>query len=284
MEFLRIVKLQENMYEGRDLWSPFPGYSVFGGQLAALSLLSAHETADTNTKPLSISILFISRCMQDKPCSFLVKNLRDGRTMQMRQVECYQGTTLVSSMHTTFSRPDENAHDYSPKPYEFYADEFMPFGDYIYEALCVDGATETETTLKYQILYQNLQMMLNALELEVGKKNGNMRQLRIKLKEQVSECKYKAAAIALVSDLLLVESALITANITLFSSELSLLTSVDHSVHFIDLDKPLNSVLYYIVECIAVKDSKATCEGKLVHEDGSLICTTRQQGIFRIRK
>jgi acyl-CoA thioesterase II len=284
MEFLKIVRLQENMYEGRDLWAPFPGYSVFGGQIAALSLLSAHETVDSDTKPLSITILFVNRCLQDKSCAFAVKRLRDGKTIQMRQVDCYQGTTLVSTMYASFSRPDENAHDYRPKPYEFYADEFTSFSEYIYKALSVDGGSETETTLKYQILYQNLQMMLDALELDVGKEKGNMRQLRIRLKREVTECKYKAGITTLISDLLLVESALITANITLFSSELSLLTSVDHSINFIDLDKPFSPVLYYVVECIAVKDSKATCEGKLVHEDGSLICTTRQQGIFRIRR
>ncbi|KAM0672746.1 DNA repair protein rad14 [Ordospora colligata] len=201
----------------------------------------------------------------------------------MRQVDCYQNDTLVSSMHASFSRPDDNAHDYEDTPYKLYEDTFVPFAEYISNALNNTSESEASIKMKFQVLYDNMQMLLNVIDVELGKETGDMRQIRITIKSKQDSIVAKAALVTLVSDLLLVETALIACNLTIFSKEISLLTSMNHVVHFIDLERDLGECVYYIVKCKGIKNSKAICEGQLLHEDGSLICLTSQQGIFRVK-
>lgn len=284
MEFVRISKQDDMVFEGSNLWSPFPGYPAFGGQIAAQSLVSALSTVAGDAVPIALSILFVSRCLPSLATRYVVRSLRSGNVLDMRSVECYQGDTLVSTMHASFSRPDCNIHDYESEKYELYEDEFIPFTEYISRALNENGGNPAEIKVKYQVLYENMLMMLNVIDVEVGKANGDMRQIRIRVKERPTDTTGMASLVTLISDLLLVETALITSNLTLFSEDLSLLTSVDHVIHFVDLEKDVKDFVYYVVKCKGIRNSKAICEGQLIHEDGTLICLTRQQGVFRVKR
>lgn len=283
MEFIKISRLDDLIFEGTDLWSPVPKYPAFGGQIAAQSLVSASLTVAADAVPNTLSILFVNHCRSSQNAKYMVKTLRNGNILDMRQVDCYQDDTLVSTMYASFSKPDGNVHDYESEPYQLYEDEFIPFTDYTSQALGDSGASQADIRLKYQVLYENMLMMLNILDVEVGKENGDMRQIRVKIKEKPEDIIGKAALITLVSDLLLVETALITSNLTLFSEDLSLLTSVDHTIHFVNLEKEIEDWIYYIVKCKGIRNSKAVCEGQLIHSDGTLICLTRQQGVFRVK-
>lgn len=284
MEFFRIANLGNGVFEGANLWSPFPGYPAFGGQLAAQSLASAFSTVGENSIPVTMSILFINRCKSNQKVKYAVKNLKDGSIVDMRQADCYQNDVLVSSAHISFSRPDNNAHDYESKTYKIYDDTFIPFSEYISRSMATSSVPQAEVSAKFQILYDNMLMMLNVLDVDVGVENKDMRQIRIKIKEKQESIKGKASLLTLISDILLVETALMTSNLTLFSSDLSLLTSLNHVVNFVNLEKDISDgYLYYIVKCKGIRNSKAICEGQLIHEDGSLICLTGQQGVFRVK-
>ncbi|KAH9411331.1 thioesterase-like [Ordospora pajunii] len=283
MEFVKISKENDETFKGTDLWSPIPGYPTFGGQIAAQSLISAFYTVEEDTIPINLSILFINKCKSDQDTRYQVKRLRDGGILEMRQVDCYQNDILVSSMHASFSRPEDNAHDYEDTPYRLYEDTFVPFAEYISNALNNTSESEANIRMKFQVLHENMRMLLNVIDVELGKETGDMRQIRIRIKNKQSTVAVKAALVTLVSDLLLVETALIACNLTMFSKEISLLTSMNHVIHFIDLERDLGECVYYIVKCKGIKNSKAICEGQLLHEDGSLICLTSQQGIFRVK-
>jgi acyl-CoA thioesterase len=47
---------------------------------------------------------------------------------------------------------------------------------------------------------------------------------------------------------------------------------------------PKSKIIYYIVKCDNVVESKAMIEGKLVDEDGEVLCTTSQQALIRIKE
>lgn len=284
MDFFKISLLSGTTFEGTDLWSPFPGYPAFGGQIAAQALLAAFLTVPEISVPNTLSVMFVSRCNSKRNVRYVVKKLRDGSIVDMRQVECYQDDALVSIMHASFSKPECNIHDYEGGSHKLYEDEFIQLTDYISKALNDGGKDQAEIRLKYQVLYENMLIILKVLDVEVGKENGDTRQIRIRIKEKPSDIRATASLITLVSDLLLVETALMTSNLTLFSDDLSLLTSVDHTIHFFNLEKEIEEYVYYIVRCVGIRNSKAICEGRLIHEDGTLICLTRQQGIFRVKE
>ncbi|ADM11605.1 acylcoenzyme A thioesterase II [Encephalitozoon intestinalis ATCC 50506] len=284
MEFLKIARLDSWTFEGSNLWSPLPGYPAFGGQLAAQSLASAFSTVSSDSVPVTMNILFINRCKSDKKVRYSVKNLRNGSIMDMRQVDCYQDDVLISSSHISFSRPDNNSHDYESPPYTAYDDEFIPFSEYISRSLANTSTNQAEIAVKFQVLYENMLMLFKVLDVDVGKENKDMRQIRIRIKEKPESMVEKASLITLITDILLMETALITSNLSLFSKDLSLLTSLNHVVNFVNLEKNIDDCyLYYIVKCKGIRNSKAICEGQLIHQDGTLICLTGQQGVFRVK-
>ncbi|KMV66209.1 Acyl-CoA thioesterase domain-containing protein [Encephalitozoon cuniculi EcunIII-L] len=284
MEFIQMVRLDSGVFEGSNLWSPLPGYPAFGGQIAAQSLASAFSTVGEDSVPNTMSILFINKCKSDQKVKYTVKNLKNGSIVDMRQVDCYQNNVLVSSAHISFSKPDNNAHDYEGTPYRIYDDTFVPFAEYISKSLTNSSAGQAEVNAKFQVLYDNMLMMFNVLDVDVGTENKDMRQIRIKIKQRQEEVIGVASLITLISDILLVETALMASNLTLFSKDLSLLTSLNHVIHFVNLEKSINDgYIYYIVKCKGIRNSKAICEGQLIHEDGTLICLTGQQGVFRVK-
>ncbi|AFM98373.1 Acyl-CoA thioesterase domain-containing protein [Encephalitozoon hellem] len=284
MDFFRIVGLGNGIFEGANLWSPFPGYPAFGGQLAAQSLASAFSTVEESSIPVTMSILFTNRCKSDQKVRYNVRNLKDGSIVDMRQVDCYQNDVLISSAHISFSRPDNNTHDYEGTPYEIYDDTFIPFSEYISKSMAASSESQAEVSAKFQILYDNMSMMLNVLDVDVGIGNKDMRQVRIRIKEKQEGIIQKASLLTLISDMFLVETALMASNLTLFSKDLSLLTSLNHVVNFVNLEKDIcDGYLYYVVKCKGIRNSKAICEGQLIHEDGTLICLTGQQGVFRVK-
>lgn len=285
MDFVRISRLQGDSFEGTNLWSPLPGYPAFGGQIAAQSLASAFETVAADSVPTTMSILFVNRCKPAQPVRYDVRRLRDGGIVDMRQVECYQDNALVSTTHIGFSRPDNNSHDYEAEPYKLYDDVFVPFVEHISKSLgcSSDKGGQDEAEAKFRVLYENMAMMLNVLDVDVGMERGDMRQIRIRIRERPQGIAAKGVLVALISDILLVETALMASSLTLFSSELSLLTSLSHMIHFVNLDREIDGYIYYVVRCKEIRNYKAICEGHLVHADGALICVTGQQGVFRVK-
>ena len=167
-EFTKISRHDNNTFEGTSLWSPLPGYPAFGGQIAAQALVAASLTVANNAIPNTLTILFVTHCKSNQNTKYIVRKLRDGSILDMRQVECYQGDNLV--MCATFSEPDCNIYYYESETYKLYEDGFIPFIDYISRALS-DGV-EDQADIKYQVLYENMSMMLNVLDVEVGKKMG----------------------------------------------------------------------------------------------------------------
>lgn len=79
-----------------------PGGRVFGGQVLAQSLLAAARTVADDRLPHSVHGYFLRPGAVDKPITFAVERLRDGRSFTARRTHAVQDGAPILSMITSF--------------------------------------------------------------------------------------------------------------------------------------------------------------------------------------
>ncbi|EQB62233.1 acyl- thioesterase ii [Vairimorpha apis BRL 01] len=135
-----------------------------------------------------------------------------------------------------------------------------------------------------EFIKENLGVLNNSFYIEVGEFRDNTRQIKITFLNDLKDNNQFSMFVTLLSDLLVVESALLSLNLKLFSKELHKISSIDHNLYFVSCELPKDKTIYYILECSSVKESKANIMGKICTSDGKLICTTSQQALVRLKK
>ncbi|KAF9764918.1 Acyl-CoA thioesterase 2 [Nosema granulosis] len=293
MDFLKIQQTSKNTFDSENLWCPFPGYAAFGGQLAAHSLSAGLKTIPEEHLPNLVHTLFLNPGDPNKKIVYSVESLKDGKHLSMREIRGKQDDTLVCVTTMSASAKDSNTRDFSYIKEEIVEDEYISLHQYVVRSLEAlrkksteaKSAKEVEYLVKqYDLLMENLGVLNSTFSVEIGSMIKNRRQIKIStLKENVSQKDF-SLYMTLASDLLLVESALLSLNLNIFSHELYKACSIDHNLHFIKNEVPEDRTVYYIVRCDNVVESKAVIEGKIVNSKGEILALTSQQALIRIRK
>ena len=94
----------------RDLYlgDPGPGEGrLFGGMVAAQSVVAAYRTVDEGRPLHSLHAYFLRPGRHDVPLRFVVVRLRDGRTFTTRNVVAHQGGEAIFNLSASFAIPEE---------------------------------------------------------------------------------------------------------------------------------------------------------------------------------
>jgi acyl-CoA thioesterase-2 len=89
-----------------------PRQRVFGGQVLAQALIAAIRTVDADRDVHSMHGYFLRPGDADKPITFGVQRLRDGRSFSARRVHAYQEGVPILSMIASFQIPDDDGVDH----------------------------------------------------------------------------------------------------------------------------------------------------------------------------
>ncbi len=115
----------------RDLFLGDPGRGegrLFGGMVAAQSVIAAIMTVDNAKKPVdadedspssllhSIHAYFLRPGRYDLPIRYVVDRIRDGRTFTTRRVVAHQNGEAIFNMAASFARPEEGMSHQRPMP------------------------------------------------------------------------------------------------------------------------------------------------------------------------
>ncbi|MEM7412621.1 MAG: acyl-CoA thioesterase domain-containing protein [Myxococcota bacterium] len=105
----------------RDLYlgDPGPGEGrLFGGMVAAQSVIAAYRTLDGTERPLhSLHAYFLRPGRHDLPLRFVVDRIRDGRSFTTRNVVAHQGGEAIFNLAASFARPEPGiSHQDAPPP------------------------------------------------------------------------------------------------------------------------------------------------------------------------
>jgi acyl-CoA thioesterase-2 len=95
---------------------PQPRERVFGGQVLAQSLIAGMRTVDADRFVHSMHGYFLRPGDANKPITFGVQRLRDGRSFSARRVHAYQDGLPILSMIASFQDLDEGLDHESQMP------------------------------------------------------------------------------------------------------------------------------------------------------------------------
>ncbi|WUR05036.1 acyl-coA thioesterase II [Vairimorpha necatrix] len=276
MDFLNIRETKENIYEGTKFWSPYPGYPIFGGQLAAQSLCACLHTVHEDSFPNIVHSLFVNPGDPSLPVEYTVECLKDGKTIQMRNVVGRQNNIIIIQTLICCTLPDKNIKKLN-KIFFLRDTSYISINDYIIKNL------KNSENPQYDLLVENLGILNKSFDIQIGDFIDNKRQICIEIKKKEILKHEFYLFMTLVSDLLLVESALLSLNMNIFSKELYKISSVDHNLYFVGSEIPKRGKIFYILECTNIKESKAIITGKMCTEEGIMICETTQQALIRFK-
>ena len=93
-----------------------PHHRVFGGQVLAQSLIASIRTVAPDRFVHSMHGYFLRPGDANKPITFGVQRLRDGRSFSARRVHAYQEGTPILSMIASFQGEDEGIEHQSTMP------------------------------------------------------------------------------------------------------------------------------------------------------------------------
>lgn len=103
----------------RDLFlgDPGPGEGrLFGGMVAAQSVIAAGRTVDTERHLHSLHAYFLRPGRHDVPLRFVVDRIRDGRSFTTRRVVAHQAGEAIFNLSASFARPEEGISHQQPMP------------------------------------------------------------------------------------------------------------------------------------------------------------------------
>ncbi len=104
LERLDLEALDADLFLG----DPGPGTgTLFGGMVAAQSVMAAARTVDAKRRLHSLHGYFLRPGRHDVPIRFVVDRIRDGRSFTTRRVKAHQAGEAIFNMSASFTRPED---------------------------------------------------------------------------------------------------------------------------------------------------------------------------------
>jgi acyl-CoA thioesterase len=232
-------------------WGP----RMFGGLVAAQSLAAACRTVRPEHRPQSLHAYFILAGDPTQPLELDVERTRDGRSFTTRRVVASQAGAAIFEMSASFHRGEEGAARSAPMPAVVGPDEVDPFL----------GSTERPSVGHFEMRPLSESPLPFAL------------------------LPYWVRTIDPVPDDVALSSCMFT-----YLSDMGILaearppdgepigsaTSLDHAIWFHRPYRPHEWHLYS-ADVRSNHGGRGLAVGSLHHEDGALIATVVQEGLFR---
>jgi acyl-CoA thioesterase II len=115
ISLLTLERVDRDLFRGRNA-NFGPRRTLYGGQVAAQSLIAAAATVDESRLPHSLHGYFLRAGRSDLPVVFEVDRDRDGRSFSARHVVALQDGEVIFSMLTSFqSEGDGGLFDEAPR-------------------------------------------------------------------------------------------------------------------------------------------------------------------------
>ena len=102
-----------------DLFLGNPGRGegrLFGGMVAAQSVMAAGRTVDPERSLHSLHAYFLRPGRHDVPIRFVVDRIRDGRSFTTRRVKAHQAGEAIFNLSASFVVPEEGISHQDPMP------------------------------------------------------------------------------------------------------------------------------------------------------------------------
>lgn len=260
--------------QSQDLGTP----AVFGGQVLGQALMAACGTVPEDRPAHSLHAYFLVPG-RHAPIDYAVDRLRDGGSFSARRVLASQAEGTIFALTASFQRPETGPDRHDPMP-SVPGPEGLP-DEIEWRRSVVDRLPERwrEKALRPNgIEYRPVQPfdLLDAPPREA--RAAIWLRATGPLPERPA---LHQALLAYASDHGLLLTATLPHGLRLLRGDVQL-ASIDHAMWF---HRPfrMDEWLLYVTDSTTAQGSRALCRGAIYRRDGTLVASTMQEGLMRVR-
>jgi acyl-CoA thioesterase-2 len=241
---------------------------MFGGQLAAQSLIAATRTVRPELRVHSLHVYFMRGGAVPGQAEFQVEAVRDGGSFSTREVRVRQDGKELARVMLSFHAPEPSGHYQLGMPVE------------------AGRPTDWPPAAGLVDLFEARGIESRDLPLATPEEDGTYRATRrswFRYAGELPEVRgIDEAVIAFISDIgAHFSSRLPLLGATLRAESRNILSvSIDHAVWF-HQNAPADEWLYYELQALTHQNSRATTRGRFFTESGALVASVVQEVLIR---
>ena len=278
LALLDLEPIEHNLYRGlnRDIGSG----RVYGGQVLAQALVAAGRTVEEGRVAHSLHGYFILPGDVEAPIVYFVERLRDGRSFATRRVTAIQHGKAIFEMVASFQVEEEGIDHQAEMPRvagpEGLEDELSmvrAVADRIPEPL--RGVYTQDRPIEFR--------PVDPVDFFRPEKTAPVRHMWLRAAGPMPDGLLQhQAVLAYASDYGLLGTALRPHGLTFQMPKLQA-ASLDHALWF---HRPfrVDDWLLYAMDSPSVSGSRGFARGSLFTRDGTLVASTAQEGLMRLRR
>ena len=264
---LDLETIEDGLFRGRQPETSLQ--RVFGGQVASQALVAGVRTVEPDREVHSLHAYFLRPGDTAVPIVYDVERTRDGRSFSTRRVVGRQHGKPIFYLSASFQVPEEGLEHQDPMPAAPDPETLPSLRERMEDRR--DGVSPEEWSaldVRYAVPEGD-----GPLDLQVWlRTDGDMPESPL----------LHAATLAYASDLTLLASAAITHRLRMDDPRL-VTASIDHAMWF---HRPVrvDSWLLHDQESPSASGGRGIGRGRVFATDGSLVATTVQEGLLRLRQ
>ena len=270
----RLLKQLELERLDRDLFLGDAGegqFRLFGGVVAAQSVVAAYRTVDDAGAMHSLHAYFLRPGRHDVPIRYVVYRIRDGRTFTTRDVVAYQAGEAIFNLSCSFAKPEQGISRDEPAP-EVPGPDGLPQ----WEFARPDRHQDREMMARFE---RDSPVELRAINVGPASESAiPTRRVWMRVRGELPEDPaMHAGLLAYASDRGLIATARIPHG---FGRGSPASASLDHAIWF---HRPprFDDWLLYTSESPVAHAARALIYGQMYRRDGVRIASVVQEGLIR---
>lgn len=279
LDILDLEPLEHNLFRGR---SPQVGWQrVFGGQVIGQALVAAQRTVSEGRYVHSLHCYFMRPGDPAVPIIYEVDRIRDGGSFTTRRVVAIQHGHAIFSLSASFQVEEEGLEHQLPMPLDVPGPETVKSQREFIEAF---GDKVPENIRRYWEQERPLEVRpLNVEHYTTRDPLPPVQNVWLRATGPVPDDRaLQAAILAYLSDMTLLDTSTFPHGRSVFDPELQM-ASLDHAMWFHRPTK-LDDWLLYTSDSPSSQGARGFSRGALYARDGTLIASTAQEGLVRLRK
>ena len=278
------ARTRDDIFTGPSQWMPHG--RVFGGQVAAQSLVAAARTVASDRPVHSMHGYFLRPGDVKLPITFAVDRIHDGNSFTTRAVSAFQSGQPIWSMIASFQDVNDGFEHEVTMPEGIPDPEDLPSeADLLETVKATLGSEAPESLAAYWLLKRPFTMrhVNGPVYLEPASDLTPAQAVWIKAVERMpDDLMLHRAAIAYASDYSILEPIMRGHGLTWSTPGLRA-ASLDHGVWW-HRDARADEWLLYVQDSPVARGGRGLSRGQLFSRDGALVATVAQEGMVRRKR
>jgi acyl-CoA thioesterase II len=252
---------------------------VFGGQVAAQSVVAANRSVDGAFVMHSLHSYFLRPGDPAVPIVYDVERIRDGRSFATRRVVARQHGRPIYYLTASFQKPEDGFEHQDRMPEVVGPDQGVRMAD-------LAGRRGPEAAQEWEREWSALDVRYlgtSALGLPEDPEHPARARLWIRIAGDLGDDPLThRAAFTYASDLTLLGASLVPHGVH-FGTPGMQMASLDHTVWF---HRPFRADRWWLYEQVSPTaiGGRGLATARVFTEDGTLVATVAQEGLIRLRK